>query len=183
MGVDQRRANILAREVAEKLRWKKPVALHHHMLMGLQGVKQPEGFDEDASRDREIASKMSKSRPETSIFVHDTSAEISRKIEAAYCPPKVVAGNPLLEYSKYIIFRRLSALKVERPQKYGGNVDFASYEELEKAFSSGALHPADLKRSVATAIDEILAPIRTHFEKDPSAKRLYESVRAAEVTR
>jgi len=35
LGLDQRRANILARELAPKLGFKKPVAVHHHMLMGL----------------------------------------------------------------------------------------------------------------------------------------------------
>ncbi|MDV3277314.1 MAG: tyrosine--tRNA ligase [Nitrososphaerales archaeon] len=183
LGVDQRRANILAREVAEKLRWKKPVAVHHHMLMGLQGVKEPEGFDENTAIDREIASKMSKSKPETSISVHDTTEEISKKLGLAYCPAKVIQGNPVLEYSKYIVFRKATSLKVERTQKYGGNVEFGSYEELETAYRSGSLHPADLKRSVAAALDTCVSPIRSHFEKDPSAKRLYAAVRSAEVTR
>jgi len=40
LGMDQRRANMLARDVAEKLKWKKPVAVHHHILLGLQGVQK-----------------------------------------------------------------------------------------------------------------------------------------------
>src|SRR3989344_4227249 len=39
LGYDQRRANILAREVAQKLDWKKPVVISHHMIMGLQGMQ------------------------------------------------------------------------------------------------------------------------------------------------
>ncbi len=183
LGLDQRRANILAREVSEKLHWKRPVAVHHHMLMGLKGAKEPEGYDEDPSIDREIASKMSKSRPETSIFVHDSREEIARKLGDAYCPQKVVKGNPVLEYSKYIVFRKMAELRIERPEKYGGNAEFTSYGELEEAFRSGTLHPADLKKGVAAALDEVVSPIRTHFEKDPSARRLYEAVKAAEVTR
>ncbi|HZW84673.1 MAG TPA: tyrosine--tRNA ligase, partial [Nitrososphaerales archaeon] len=58
LGLDQRRANILAREVADRMKWKKPVAVHHHMLIGLQGKKEAEGFDEDGNVDAEIASKM-----------------------------------------------------------------------------------------------------------------------------
>jgi tyrosyl-tRNA synthetase len=83
LGLDQRRANILAREIAEKLDWKKPVAVHHHMLMGLGGKKQAEGFDEDSYVDAEIASKMSKSKPETSIFVHDSPETIMEKVNSA----------------------------------------------------------------------------------------------------
>ncbi|MDG6963458.1 MAG: tyrosine--tRNA ligase [Nitrososphaerota archaeon] len=184
LGLDQRRADILAREVAEKLKWKKPVAVHHHMLMGLQGKKEPDGlFDENAALDAEIASKMSKSKPETSIFVHDSQGEIAGKINSAYCPPKVLEGNALVEYCRYIIFRKMKSLKIERPEKYGGNVEFHSVRELEETYAAGGLHPADLKKGVAAALDEIISPIREHFIKDPAARRLYGLVRAAETTR
>ncbi len=183
LGVDQRRANILAREIADKMKWKKPVAVHHHMLIGLQGRKEPEGFDENGAMDAEISSKMSKSRPETSIFVHDSLEQIMKKVNSAYCPPKVLEGNALIEYSRYIVFRKRKSLSIERPEKYGGNAEFFSAEELEKAYLAGGLHPADLKRGVGLALDSIIAPIRQHFEKDPDARRLYETVRAAETTR
>ena len=183
LGVDQRRANILAREIAAKMNWKRPVAVHHHMLMGLQGKKEAEGYDENSGVDSEIASKMSKSKPETSIFVHDTREEIRKKLESAYCPPKVTAGNPLIEYSKYIIFKKMESLNIERPEKFGGTVEFHSHEELERAFTSGSLHPADLKKGVGDALDSIIAPIREHFEKSPHASRLYEAVKSADTTR
>ena len=183
LGLDQRRANILAREIAEKLKWKKPVAVHHHMLIGLQGRKEPEGFDENGATDAEISSKMSKSKPETSIFVHDSADVIMDKVNSAYCPPKVLEGNALIEYSRYIIFRKRESLRVERPEKYGGNVEFFSAGELEKAYSSGVLHPADLKKGVGEALNEIISPIREHFVKDPQARRLYEAVKTAEPTR
>ena len=183
LGVDQRRANILAREIAEKMRWKKPVAVHHHMLIGLQGRKEPEGFDENGAMDAEISSKMSKSRPETSIFVHDSREVIMKKANSAYCPPKVLEGNALIEYARYIIFRKRKSLRIERPEKYGGNVEFFSAGELEGAFVAGKLHPADLKEGVGEAIDSVVAPIRAHFERDPQARRLYETVRSAESTR
>jgi tyrosyl-tRNA synthetase len=184
LGLDQRRANVLAREVADRLKWKKPVAVHHHMLIGLQGTKEPEGsFDENSVIDAEIASKMSKSKPETSIFVHDSAETIMEKVNSAYCPPKVVEGNALVDYSRYIVFRKLKSLRIDRPEKYGGNVEFMSSAELEHAYKAGTLHPADLKKGMGLALDSIIAPIRDHFVKDPSARRLYETVRAAETTR
>ncbi len=183
LGLDQRRANILAREIADKMNWKKPVAVHHHMLIGLQGKKDPEGLDESGTRDAEISSKMSKSKPETSIYVHDSREEILAKVNGAFCPPKVVEGNALLEYSRYIIFRKLKTLKVARPEKYGGPVEFTSPEKLEEEYRKGNLHPADLKRGVGEALDEVVSPIREHFEKVPSAKKLYLAVKAAETTR
>lgn len=183
LGLDQRRANILAREIADRMKWKKPVAVHHHMLIGLQGEKQPEGYDENGAMDREIASKMSKSKPETSIFVHDSRNDIIRKMNSAYCPAKVLEGNVPIEYSRYIVFRKMKSLRIERPAKYGGTVEFASFSELERAFTRGDLHPADLKQGVAEALDEIISPIRSYFEKDPSARRLYDLVKSSEASR
>src|SRR5206468_11531489 len=104
--------NILAREVAEKLKWKKPVVVSHHMLMGLQGVKQPEGLDENPSIDVEISSKMSKSKPETAVFIHDSKAEIKKKISSAFCEPKNIENKPILEFCKHIIFKKMNLLQI-----------------------------------------------------------------------
>jgi len=186
LGLDQRRANILAREVAPKFGWKKPVLVHHHMLMGLQGMKQPDGFETDKAMDAEISSKMSKSRPDSAIFVHDTAQAIADKLNKAYCPAKIVEGNPILEYCRYILMREGGSagkqFKVERPAKFGGSVEFATYAELEKAFASGTLHPQDLKAATASYLEMMVRPIREHFEKG-KAKALYDFVRKQEVTR
>jgi len=183
LGLDQRRANMLAREIGPKLGLWKPVAVHHHMLMGLQGPVKPKGFDEDVSIDLAISSKMSKSIPETSIFVHDSYEVIREKIKNAFCPPRSAEDNPILDYAKHIIFRQLGKLEVERQAKFGGPVTYYSYAELERDYVTGKLHPLDLKEAVAKALDQIIEPIRRHFEKDPHAARLYEFVRSQEITR
>ena len=126
---------------------------------------------------------MSKSKPETSIFVHDSREQILRKIRAAYCPEKVVEDNPILDYSKYIVFRAFSSMLIERPSKYGGNLELHSYRELEEVYRRGELHPLDLKMAVANYLDKLIAPIRVHFERDKKAKELYEFVRSLEITR
>ncbi len=182
LGLDQRKANMLAREVADKLKWKKPVALHHRMLLGLDGMSSASAADE-ASIDAEINAKMSKSKPNTCIFVHDSFDEIKKKITGAYCPPKVVAGNPMLEYSREIVFRAFGEMTIERPAKFGGTVSYAAYSELENDFVAGKLHPMDLKNSVAVNLDKLIEPIRTHFEKDKGAKKLFEQVSSFNVTR
>jgi tyrosyl-tRNA synthetase len=183
LGLDQRRANILAREIGPKIGLWKPVVVSHHMLMGLEGMKQPEGYDENKEIDIAISSKMSKSKPKTCIFVHDTKEEILKKIRNAYCPEKVIDNNPILDYSKYMIFRKFGSMKVERPLKYGGPMEFHSYEELEKAFRQGELHPLDLKTAVAGYVDEMVKPIREHFEKDKMARELFENMKKFEITR
>jgi len=183
LGLDQRRANMLAREVGPKLGWWKPVTVSHHMLIGLQGIKQPEGFDTNKQIDTEISSKMSKSKPETCILVHDTKEDIKRKINNAFCPAKVVANNPVLEYAKYMIFRKFKMLEINRSAKYGGDLKIGNYEELEKLYREGKIHPLDLKNATAEALDKLIKPIREHFEKNKKAKELYESVKKSNVTR
>jgi len=183
LGLDQRRANMLARDVAEKLGWKKPVIISHHMLMSLSGIKTPEGFEDNKKMDIEISSKMSKSKPATCIFVHDSKEEIQKKILSAFCEPKNIENNPMLDYSKHIIFRAFDKMKIERPKKYGGDVVFENYKELEKTFRNGELHPKDLKLAVAKYLDVLIKPIREHFEKNKRAKELYEFVKKQEITR
>ncbi len=56
-------------------------------------------------------------------------------------------------------------------------------EELIADYTSGALHPGDLKPSLSRALNLILAPVREHFEKDPTAKELLKQVKAYKVTR
>ena len=166
-GMDQRKVHMLAREIAEKRGRKKPVALHHRLLMGLQGP-QKMGIEENAKDDLEISSKMSKSKPDSCIFIHDSEAEIARKLKGAYCPEKSAENNPVLEMCECFILRdEKSVLKVERPAKFGGDVEFASYAELKNAYVSGKLHPMDLKSATAAALAKMLEPSRKYFEAHP----------------
>jgi tyrosyl-tRNA synthetase len=162
-GMDQRKVHMLAREAAEKHKRKKPVALHHSLLMGLQGP-QKMGFEENAADDVAISSKMSKSKPDSCIFIHDSEAEISRKVKGAYCPEKAAENNPVLEMCEVFIMRGGKPLKVERPAKFGGDVEFAAYGELCGAYAAGKLHPMDLKSAAASALAEMLAPSRKYFD-------------------
>lgn len=130
-----------------------------------------------------IESKMSKSKPMTAIFIHDTEEEIKNKISAAFCPEKQIAENPVLEICKYILFRKFKTLKVERPAKFGGAVQFNSYQELEKAFAEGKLHPQDLKNAVALELEKLIKPVREYFDKNKKAKELYEIVKGTAITR
>ncbi|MCS7094155.1 MAG: tyrosine--tRNA ligase [Candidatus Aenigmarchaeota archaeon] len=183
LGMDQRKVNMLVREIVEEFGRKKPVAIHHHLLRGLQTDVKMGSFDENETINKEISLKMSKSKPETCIFIHDTREDIERKIMNAFCPPKDVENNPVVEIVKYIIFRKFDSFTVKRKEKYGGNLEFKSYEEFEKSYKNGEIHPMDLKVSVIEYLDEILRPVREHFEKNKKARELYEIVRDATITR
>ena len=178
LGMDQRKVNVLAREVGPSLGFWKPVVVSHHMLMGLQ--TPPQG--ELSAEERTTAMKMSKSKPDTAIFMDDTEEDIKRKITNAYCPPKQIEENPILEYCKYILFEKFKTLEIERPKKFGSNLDIASYTELEKIYREGKLHPMDLKNTVAIKINELIIPVRKYFEK-PSLKKMKEEIEGLKVTR
>ena len=181
LGMDQRKVNMLAREVAPKLNLKKPIALHHHMLLGLS---EPKHTDPKLSKiDLSIEKKMSKSKPDTAIFVHDSEKDIRRKINKAYCPEGIIQDNPLMDYAKEIIFRANPVFKIERPTKFGGDIEFESYAELEKEFTNKKLHPMDLKMGVSAELETLIRPIREHFEKNKKANELYEFVKSQQVTR
>ena len=178
LGMDQRKVNVLARELGPSLGFWKPVAVHHHMLMGLGEPTKTEDATE-----RALSMKMSKSKPNSAIFMTDTEEDIKRKISKAYCPEKQTEENPILEYCKHIIFEKFSSFKIERPEKWGGNLEFFSYLELTQAYQNSKLHPADLKSATAKYLNQILIPVRDYFEKNKEAKRLKKLVESYQVTR
>ncbi|KAK2634799.1 hypothetical protein Ddye_029591 [Dipteronia dyeriana] len=141
LGMDQRKVNVLAREYCDDIKRKnKPIILSHHMLPGLQQGQE----------------KMSKSDPSSSIFMEDEEADVNLKIKKAYCPPKIVQGNPCLEYIKFIIFPWFNEFKVERSAANGGDKTYTSHEELIADYAEEKLHPSDLKPALSKALNKIL---------------------------
>ncbi|MEN2999885.1 MAG: tyrosine--tRNA ligase [Acidilobaceae archaeon] len=169
-GMDQRKAHMLTRDVAERAEMrklysrlmgrelKKPVAIHTPIVSGLQGAQRMEGAEVD---ELYAEVKMSKSKPETAVFLHDPPELIEEKLRKAYCPPKVLEGNPVIEINRYVLAARGGyRLEVERPARYGGPVTFTDEREMEAAYARGELHPLDLKVATARALSELLRPAR-----------------------
>jgi len=177
LGMDQRKVNVLAREIGEKLGFWKPVVVSHHMLMGLG--EPPKENDED----RLLKLKMSKTNPDKAIFMNDSEEEIKRKIAKAYCPAKITEENPMLEYAKYLIFEKFNTIEIKRIEKFGGDLVIENYADLEKLYREGKIHPMDLKNAVAYYINEMVKPVRESFEKDAKLKKLLETIKGFEVTR
>uniref|UniRef100_A0A0E0MGB2 tyrosine--tRNA ligase n=1 Tax=Oryza punctata TaxID=4537 RepID=A0A0E0MGB2_ORYPU len=160
MGMDQHEISKLATTSSDDGQEKKPIILSHHLLPGLKAQN-----------------KMSASDPSSAIFMDDDKAEIDLKIKQAFCPPKIVKGNPCIEYIKYIIFPWFGKFEVVRKVKNGGNKTFMSVEELVVDYESGPLHPADVKPALKEAINQILKPVREHFENNKEAKFLDDKVK------
>ena len=105
--------------------------------------------------------KMSKSDPNSSIFMHDTTDIIKKKINKAWCEEGIAKNNPLLQITKSIIFHDPNTeMTVQRPTKYGGNVSYTDYTQLEQDYTAKKLHPGDLKRTVGEHLANIVVPIQ-----------------------
>jgi tyrosyl-tRNA synthetase len=160
-GMDQRKIHMLVREIFPKMKWKVPVAVHHSLLPGLT---EPVVTDEEGA-----GTKMSKSKPMSGVFIHDTNDEIKSKIKKGWCEIGKT-NNPILQIARHIIFHEFSEITIERPEKFGGNVTYSSYTQLESDFGSGKLHPSDLKNTVADNLVKIIAPIRDGLALDDETK-------------
>mmetsp|Transcript_8068 Transcript_8068/g.17453 ORF Transcript_8068/g.17453 Transcript_8068/m.17453 type:complete len:730 (+) Transcript_8068:90-2279(+) len=175
LGVDQRKVNMLAREYCDAAGLKKkPVILSHHMLFGLLAGQ----------------AKMSKSDPDSAVFMEDTREDLVRKFQKAYCPKEAATGaaaaaaadedmhltkddlaNPCLDYVKQIVFGPDGATFI------AGGTTFSDAESVREAFLSGALSEDELKAGLVEAVDALLAPVRHHFETDATAKGYLDQIK------
>ena len=128
-------------------------------------------------------SKMSKSDPSSAIFMQDTEEEVVAKIKSAFCPPGIAKDNPVLDYTKHIVFNKDGEMLIERKAEHGGNSRYTSYSDLETDYLEGKIHPNDLKPALSKAINRMLQPVRDHFRTNLEARRLLELVHSYQVTR
>lgn len=148
-GRDQRHILALARELLPELGYRKRVEILLPLITSLEGPGK----------------KMSSSSPKSRIKVNESPEEIERKINNAYCPEGVIADNPILQLARYLIFPNYGKMKIEREQKFGGDVEYNSYLELEKDYAEKKLHPKDLKNAVSKYIIDLFKDVREYWEK------------------
>mmetsp|Transcript_37475 Transcript_37475/g.76419 ORF Transcript_37475/g.76419 Transcript_37475/m.76419 type:complete len:680 (-) Transcript_37475:197-2236(-) len=188
LGVDQRKVNMLAREYCDAARIKnKPIILSHHMLYGLKAGQE----------------KMSKSDPDSAIFMEDTREDVERKIMAAYCPSMEAeaeeegggataaaaaadaddAGKESMQLKEdklknpcldYISNIILSPAGATFT---AGGTTYTDFDEIKSAFLSGGISEEELKRGLIDELNKLLEPVRTHFAEDENARTLLEQVR------
>lgn len=154
-GMDQRRIHMVVRDIFPKMHWKVPVAVHHKLLPGLS-APTVEG----------IPGKMSKSDPNSGIFIHDTDEEIASKVSRTWCPQGHIQNNPLLEILQNIIFHERGDITLCRPKKFGGDITYYNFNDVRDDFAAKKIHPADLKKAVSHHLTEILGPIRDRIPLD-----------------
>jgi len=151
-GLDQRKVHMLARESLPVLGYEKRPAIHTPIIGDLE---TGEG-------------KMSSSEGIT-LSMEDSTADIEEKVNSAFCPPtrdpEGDTVNPVLELFEYQVFPRFDRVVVDRPEQYGGNLEYDDYEALAADLESGELHPADAKSALATHLDELIAPGRERLQE------------------
>jgi tyrosyl-tRNA synthetase len=106
---------------------------------------------------------MSSSDPKSKIDFLDDEKTIKQKVNDAECA-EGDPNNGVMAFLKYVIMTIKSDKKekfvVQRDKRFGGDVSYKNYEEVEKDFVAKKLHPMDLKIAVAKEIFEILKPIQ-----------------------
>ena len=151
-GLDQRKVHMLAREELPELGYETRPAIHTPILADIEtGV-----------------GKMAASSG-VRISLTDSREDLEEKINDAFCPPTRdpepdEAGNerenPVLQLFQYHVFPRFESVTVERPEEYGGDVTYESYEDLATAMERGDLHPMDAKGTLVEYLDDLMAPAR-----------------------
>ena len=148
-GMDQRKAHMYMREVADKYGWTKATCIHTPMMSGLKGPGgRMESFDH----------KMSKSDPRNAILLDDTSESIKKKIRKSF----LEVGNPnspVFEIAKYVVLPKLGSISVTPNPKYGNPSEWAEIENFVNAVSDGTIHPLDAKIAVAEGLSEVLSEV------------------------
>jgi len=155
-GMDQRHAHMLARDIEEKMGVKKVVSIHGPLLGSLQGSGRMDSFK-----------KMSKSDPNSAIFLHDSEEDIRMKLKNAFCPMGEIEGNPVTSIVKEIFFPFSGkSLTIRRPEKKGGPFEVKSWAEFASMYMENKIHPMDLKGAVAEYLVELLAPAREFYSRN-----------------
>lgn len=157
-GLDQRKIMVYAREYLPKIGYEPRVELMSPMIRGLVGEK------------------MSSSIEATKIDLLDNENNVKKKINSAEC----IGGDPdngIMSLLKYLIMVLKEDAKrsftVERPERFGGDIKYESYEEIEKDFKSKKLHPLDLKNAVAKELNLLLKRFRGDKELLNLHKKAY----------
>ena len=156
-GMDQRKAHMYMRDVAEKWKWKKATCLHTPIISSLKSSgARMESFDH----------KMSKSDPNSALLLHDPVERIKKKMRKAYLDPED-ENSPIYELIQDIILPEFGKVVVTPNPKFGEPSTWESLEDFKSAVKDGTLHPLDAKFGVADGIATGLAEVSNHFEQNP----------------
>jgi len=144
-GLDQRKILVFARENLPKVGYKSRVEIMVPMIPGL------------------IGKKMSASDEKSKVDLLDSEADVNKKLRSA----EFVSGdsdNGVMAFLKYVIMTLKGDKKekfvVFRDKKFGGDLVYSNYSDVEADVRSKKVHPLDLKNAVALEINNLLKDFR-----------------------
>jgi len=156
-GVDQRKIFTYAETYLPKIGYKKRLHFMNPMVPGLNNAK------------------MSASDPNSKIDLLDTAEDVVEKVKGAFCEEGNIETNGVLSFAKMVLFPLFKAgqnFEILRPEKFGGNVSFDNFEDLQTAFAEKQVFPLDLKTAVSKYLNVLLEPIRQKFIDHPELQEL-----------
>tara|TARA_B100001123_G_C15272399_1_gene1010819 strand:- start:393 stop:1511 length:1119 start_codon:yes stop_codon:yes gene_type:complete len=156
-GMDQRKAHMYMREVADRFDWTKATCIHTPMMSGLKGPgERMDSFDH----------KMSKSDPGNAILLDDDPDSIRSKMRKAF----LEIGNPssaVFEIAQHVVLPKRGSITVTPDPKYGKPSDWKDLQSFSDAVSDGTIHPLDAKNAVADCLSEVLEHVSLHLSSKP----------------
>ncbi|MCS5525684.1 MAG: tyrosine--tRNA ligase [Candidatus Poseidoniaceae archaeon] len=156
-GMDQRKAHMYMRDVADRWGWYKATCLHTPIISGLKSSgARMESFDH----------KMSKSDPNGAILLHDDEKKLAKKMKKAFLDPEQ-PDSPVYELIQHIILPEFGEVVVTPKPEFGEPSTWTDLDLFKAAVADGTLHPFDAKMGVAAGISRGLAVVSEHFEAAP----------------
>ncbi len=136
----------ITRDVAPKLGYYKPAAIHNTFLPGLQGPD----------------TKMSSSKPESTIFTTDSAEEVKKKIQRSFSgggatlkEHKEKGGNPDVDIPCQYLYAMFEP-------------DDGKIKEIFDGYRSGAISTGEVK---SVLIDKVTKFLKEHQKKREDAKK------------
>jgi tyrosyl-tRNA synthetase len=179
-GMDQRKAHMYMREVADKWKWSKATCVHTPIISSLKaGARMETEVIVKARMETAVVgktggvlaggpdNKMSKSDPSSAILLHDDASRMRKKMKKhAYLDPEHDEST-VYELIEHIILPEFDTLQVTPNPKFGEPSSWNDLSSIRSAVASGELHPLDVKFAVADALSSGLATLTAHFESEP----------------
>ena len=123
-----------------------------------------------------VGEKMSSSVETSKIDLTNSPEEVKKRINKAEMS-EGDSNNGVVALLKYLIFilknDKGEKFIVNRDKKYGGDLEYSSYGDLERDFLAKKLHPMDLKNAVADEINILLKNFRENKKLRELHKRAY----------
>ena len=158
-GMDQRKAHMYMRDVADRWGWEKATCLHTPIISGLKSSgARMDSFDH----------KMSKSDPNGAILLHDDEKKLAKKMRKAYLDPEQ-PDSPVYELIEHIILPEFGEVVVTPKPEFGEPSTWTDLESFKSAVADGTLHPFDAITGVAAGVTRGLSAVSEHFEANPEA--------------